>query len=183
MDLTTLSGLGYNGDLNATRNIGALADLNTVDTAQIAPGATTTLVTRTSGYETSSSINTLCGITPYYPVLAGACPFYLSQSASVMVTCQFQLEATTSSAGQMFSDYYLALDNSSVRYIERQTQQSMAANEYSLVTIVLKYIFSLSQGQHVIGVVIDGMSGIRTPPWMNATLYGTAVTIVEVIKR
>lgn len=87
---TTPDDIGYIGDLNATNNTGALADLNTVDTAQVNADAITDLSTATGGSSLTLSTAT---------TLASLSGFSLPANSQLYLFCNFNVNSGYGTAG------------------------------------------------------------------------------------
>ena len=154
-----------------------------IDAAQINYGATTSITSATNGFNTPAAILSAYGFTTAFGGIYGVVPFTLTESTTVVITCVFDAQSPGSASAQLYGEFFIVVDNGSTKHAMRVVQSPERSAEPSTWAVTLEVVLTLAAGAHIAGAMLDGRSGFRLPPWLDATFGSDVTTKVEIIRR
>lgn len=156
---------------------------NLISTAALQPGAATEVVNSSGGYVAGTTINSTYGISPYYAGMYGVCAFVLAEPATVEIVCTFNASHPGSSSAQLWTGYWISVDNSATKHGSQVIQQPLTIAEPLNIPVTLTAVVSLAAGQHVVGVNDEFRVSVRSPGWTDLTISGDVSTRATLVKR
>lgn len=154
-----------------------------IPTGGLAPNAATQVFTDSSGFKSAATILSETGITIndagglYSPA-----EFTLDGSYQCLVTVSYRLASTFGSAAQGYSFVAINKDADATDYGGRVWTRTVAAGMELDEAYVVTADFTLSAGQHVVGIRYTGKSTSHSPSYSNVEPQDV-YTKVEVIRR